>query len=181
TMILWGISRGERMRARQLVGLVVALSGLVALVLPGVSAPSWRGATLMITAGIAWGIYSLRGKGVADPRSATAGNFLRAFPFAVVMSACFFAHAQIDLPGLSYAILSGGITSGLGYVIWYTVLPSLKGATAATVQLSVPVFAALSGVLLLGEPLTIRFILASIGVLGGIALVVIAPRRARIR
>ena len=130
----------------------------------------------MLGAGVAWGIYSLRGKGEKSPASATTGNFLRAVPFAAALSIVFFPWARVDRAGAVYAILSGAIASGAGYVIWYSALPGLKAASAATVQLSVPVLAATGGILLLGEPLSLRFVLASIAVLGGIALVVIEKR-----
>jgi drug/metabolite transporter (DMT)-like permease len=133
----------------------------------------------MLGAGIAWGIYSLRGKTAGDPTSATAGNFLRAVPFAAILSISLFPWAHLDRAGIGYAVLSGAIASGLGYVIWYTALPGLKAASAATVQLSVPVLAAAGGILLLGEPLTLRFLVASIAVLGGISLVVLNPRELR--
>jgi drug/metabolite transporter (DMT)-like permease len=177
TMILWGLRNGEPLRARQLFGLLLALAGLIALLLPGLSAPPLGSAILMLAAGVAWGIYSLRGRGTSDAISATAGNFLRAVPFPAVLFLALLARMHLDSPGIVYAILSGAIASGVGYVIWYTALPGLKAASAATVQLSVPVLAAAGGILLLGEPPTLRFLLASIAVLGGIALVVMSPRR----
>ena len=176
TMIVWGLHKGERLQTPQLIGLALAAAGLVLLVFPGLSAPSLGGSALMLGAGVAWGIYSLRGKGAGDPISATAGNFIRAVPFAVVLSVSLFPWARIDRAGLVYAILSGALASGLGYVIWYSALPSLKAASAATVQLSVPVLAASGGILLLGEPLSLRFLLAAAAVLSGIALVVIEKR-----
>jgi drug/metabolite transporter (DMT)-like permease len=179
TMILWGLRKGERLHAAQLIGLAVALSGLVALVFPGLSAPPFSGSALMLTAGVAWGAYSLRGRAEASPVKATAGNFLRAVPMTLALSITFLRLAQPDVAGTVFAVLSGAIASGCGYVIWYTVIPGLKAATAATVQLSVPVLAATGGILLLGEPLTLRFIFATIAVLGGIALVVLKPRRTR--
>jgi drug/metabolite transporter (DMT)-like permease len=178
TMILWGLRTGERLRTRQWLGLALAVGGLVALLFPGLSAPPINGALLMICAGIAWGIYSLRGKGAGDPTTATAGNFLRAVLFAAVLSIALLPWAQLDRAGVGYAILSGAITSGVGYVIWYRALPGLKAASAATVQLSVPVLAAAGGILFLGEAITLRFLLASIAVLGGIALVVIENTQA---
>ena len=179
TMIFWGLRRGERLRALQLFGLVLASGGLVALLFPGLSAPPLGGSILMLGAGVAWGIYSLRGKAVSDPVTATAGNFLRAVLFAALLSITLFPWGNLDRAGIGYAILSGALASGMGYVIWYAALPSLKAASAATVQLSVPVLAAAGGILLLGEPLTLRFVVASIAVLGGIALVVIGPRQPR--
>jgi drug/metabolite transporter (DMT)-like permease len=179
TMILWGVRCGERLRVRQLVGLALALGGLVVLLLPGLSAPPLPGSILMLGAGVAWGIYSLRGKRAGDPVRATAGNFLRAVPFAAILSVSLLPSAHLDRAGVAYAVLSGAIASGVGYVIWYAALPGLKAASAATVQLSVPVLAALGGILLLGEPLTLRFLITSIAVLGGIALVVVRPRYSR--
>lgn len=172
TMILWSLWAGERLRILQIVGLTSALAGLVALVFPGISAPPFRGSLLMLSAGVGWGIYSLRGRLNLDPIAATAGNFLRALPFAALLGLVSLRYLRLDFAGLGYAIISGAITSGLGYVLWYTALPKLKAASAATVQLSVPMLAAGGGILLLGEPLTLRFLLASLAILGGIALVV---------
>jgi drug/metabolite transporter (DMT)-like permease len=177
TMILWGLRKGERLRVVQLLGLTLALAGLVALLFPGLAAPPPVGSILMLGAGVAWGIYSLRGKAAGDPVTATAGNFLRTVPLAALLSIALLAWSRLDRAGIGYAVLSGAIASGVGYVIWYTALPSLKAASAATVQLSVPVLAAAGGILLLGEPVTLRFLIASTAVLGGIALVVITPRR----
>jgi drug/metabolite transporter (DMT)-like permease len=177
TMILWSLRKGERLRLIQFVGLVLATTGLVLLVFPGLSAPPIGGSILMLGAGVAWGIYSLRGKAEKNPVNATAGNFLRAVPFAVAVSIIMISQARLDRVGTIYAVISGAITSGLGYVIWYRVLSDsmpvrLRPASAATVQLSVPVLAATGGILLLGEPITLRYVLASVAVLGGIALVV---------
>jgi drug/metabolite transporter (DMT)-like permease len=178
TMILWGLHKRERLDAIQIVGFIVAVTGLIVLVFPSLSAPPLIGSILMLGAGVAWGIYSLRGKGEKNPASATAGNFLRAIPFAAVLSIIFAPWVHVDLAGVSYAVISGAITSGLGYVIWYSALQDLKAASAATVQLSVPVLAATGGILLLGEPLTLRYLLASIAILGGITLVVLEKNRA---
>src|SRR5205814_2774024 len=178
TMILWGFRKGERLRAIQVIGLLIAVIGLVVLVFPGLSAPPLIGSMLMLGAGVAWGVYALRGKGEKNPASVTAGNFVRAVPFAAVVSIVFIRWLRVDIAGVSYAIISGAITSALGYVIWYRALPGLKAASAATVQLSVPVLAATGGILLLGEPLTLRYLLASIAILGGITLVVLEKNRA---
>lgn len=179
TMILWGLHKGERLRVIQILGLIVAMTGLVVLVFPGLSGPPLFGSILMLGAGVAWGIYSLRGKREKNPVAATTGNFVRAVPFAAAVSIVFLRWLDLDLAGVIYAIISGAITSGLGYVIWYTVLPSLKAASAATVQLSVPVLAAAGGILLLGEPITLRYLVASLAILGGIALVVLEKKCAR--
>jgi drug/metabolite transporter (DMT)-like permease len=173
TMILWGFRQGERLDAIQIVGFIVAVTGLVVLLFPGLTAPPLLGSILMIGAGVAWGIYSIRGKDPRDPIASTAGNFLRAVPFVTALSMILFSRARLDHTGIFYALVSGAITSGLGYVIWYSALSGLKATSAATVQLSVPVLAAAGGILLLGEPITLRYVIASIAVLGGIALVVI--------
>ena len=178
TMIIWVLRSGERLSMRQRIGLVLALAGLVALVFPGLSAPPLGGSILMLSAGVAWGIYSLRGKGAGDAASATAGNFLRAVPMAVVLNAALLSWSRLDRTGIEYAILSGAIASGVGYAVWYTVLPVLRRASAATVQLSVPVLAAAGGILFLGELITLRSVLASVAVLGGISLVTIERRSA---
>jgi drug/metabolite transporter (DMT)-like permease len=175
TMILRGLHKGERLNTIQIAGFIVAVAGLVVLVFPGLSAPPFIGSILMLGAGVAWGIYSLRGKRERNPASVTTGNFVRAVPFAVALSIIFFPSTKYNLAGFTYAIISGAVTSGLGYVIWYSALPGLKTASAATVQLSVPVLAATGGILLLSESITVRYVLASVAVLGGIALVVASP------
>ena len=172
TMTIWGLCQGEGLRTRQWLGLALAVAGLVALLSPGLSAPPINGALLMLCAGIAWGFYSLRGKGTGDPVTTTAGNFLRAVAFASVLSMALLPWIKLDRAGVGYAILSGAIASAVGYVIWYSALPGLKAASAATVQLSVPVLAATGGISFLGQSITLRFLLASMAVLGGIALVV---------
>ena len=183
TMILWGFGKDERLRAIQILGLLVALAGLIILVFPGLSAPPLIGSILMLSAGVAWGVYSLRGKikgqsgSDRDAIAATAGNFLRAVPFAALVSVVMIRQIHFDSLGLDYALISGAITSGLGYVIWYAALGGLKAASAATVQLSVPVLAATGGILLLGEPISLRYVIASVAILGGIFLVVIEKDR----
>jgi drug/metabolite transporter (DMT)-like permease len=183
TMILWGLRTGERLHLIQIAGLLLAVAGLIILVFPGLTAPPLIGSILMLSAGIAWGIYSLRGKAKGASGSdsnviaTTTGNFLRAVPFAALVSMVFLPSLRVDRAGIIYAVISGAITSGLGYVVWYSALPELKAAGAATVQLSVPVLAATGGILLLGEPVTLRYMLASVAVLGGIALVVVEKRR----
>jgi drug/metabolite transporter (DMT)-like permease len=132
----------------------------------------------MLSAGIAWGVYSLRGKGTGDPINVTAGNFLRAIPIVVGMSVLMHNGASLDSAGFWYAVLSGALASGIGYTIWYTALPALKATNAATVQLSVPVLAALGGIAFLDESVTLRLVLASIAILGGIALVILEKPKA---
>ena len=176
TMILAGLLRGERFTPLQAAGLLLALGGLVALLAPGATAPHWAGATLMVIAGIAWGAYSLMGRASTHPIETTAGNFVRATVFAALSSAVAFGLFAWDARGALLAVLSGAVASGLGYAIWYTVLPALRATQAATVQLSVPVIAAIGGVLLLGERLSLRLVLCSVAILGGIALVLHARK-----
>jgi len=178
TMIGHGIWMGERLKRPQLVGLMLAFGGLVGLLLPGLSAPPLYGSILMLGAGVAWGIYSLRGKGAGDPTQVTAGNFLRVVPIAAALSVITFNSTSLDKAGFWYAVLSGALASGMGYAIWYTALPALKATNAATVQLSVPVIAALGGIVFLGEPITLRLVLASIAILGGIVLVILEKQHA---
>jgi len=173
TMIGYGIWTGERLLKLQLLGLLLALGGLVGLLLPGLSAPPLYGSLLMLSAGIAWGIYSLRGKDAGDPIKVTAGNFLRTVPLAVALTFFMLNGTSLDTAGFWLAVSSGALASGIGYAIWYSALPGLKATNAATVQLSVPVLAALGGIGFLGEPITLRFVLASIAILGGIALVIL--------
>lgn len=176
-MIGYGLWRGERFSARQWLGLLMACAGLTGLLLPGLLAPPLMGSMLMLTAGFAWAVYSLRGKGAANPLQVTAGNFIRTLPMTLLLSVVLFGQLSFDNNGMLYAVLSGALTSGVGYAIWYSVLPQLKATTAATVQLTVPVLAAIAGILILSEPLTQRLILASVAILGGIALVVLTPVR----
>lgn len=177
TMIGYGVRAGERLVRLQLVGLMLAFGGLVGLLLPGLSAPPLFDSLLMLFAGFAWGVYSLRGKGAGDPIKVTAGNFLRAVPAAAALSLLMLGNVSVDSAGFWYAVLSGALTSGVGYAIWYTALPMMKSTSAATVQLSVPVIVALGGIAFLGEPVTLRLVLASIAVLGGIALVILKNQR----
>ena len=179
TMIAYGLWSGERLRAAQLSGLVLAGAGLVGLLLPGLSAPPLTGALLMLGAGSAWGMYSVRGKGAGDPLEVTAGNFLRSVPMALGLGVLLLRGAAFDPAGVWYAFLSGALTSGVGYAIWYAALPSLRSTTAAAVQLSVPVIAGLGGAVFLDEPVTLRLLAASVAIIGGIALVVLAGKRGR--
>lgn len=177
TMIGYGVWSGERLQGWQVLGLLLALGGLVGLLLPGLSSPPLLGSLLMLGAGAAWGVYSLRGRGSGDPTRVTAGNFLRAALITVVMSLLFWKNASLNNPGMWYAMASGALASGLGYTIWYTALPALKATHAATLQLSVPVLAAMGGIVFLGEPLSLRLAIASLAILGGIALVILEKRQ----
>jgi len=177
TMIGWGLARGERFRPVQVAGLALAAAGLVWLVAPGLDAPPPLATAAMATAGVAWGVYSLRGRGVADAIAATSGNFVKATPFAVAVALVASSAISLDPAGIGWAIASGAAASGLGYAIWYTALPALAATTAAIVQLTVPVIAAVAAVAFLGEAATWRLALASAAILGGIALVVLTRRR----
>jgi len=172
TMIGTGLWRGEKLRVVQATGFGISCIGLVGLLLPGLSAPPLLQALTMLCAGVAWGVYSLRGKFVTNATQATANNFIRAVAFAAVLSLFMIQKINLDAQGSILAIISGAITSGLGYAIWYKVLPELQSTTAASLQLSVPVITALGGILFLSEPLTLRLIIASAAILGGIALVI---------
>jgi drug/metabolite transporter (DMT)-like permease len=179
TMFSVGLRSGEKFGSVAWLGLALAVAGLVYLVSPGVAAPPLVGAALMAIAGVAWGVYSLRGRGVADPLTATAGNFARAAPLALLLSASFIinARAYANEAGIALAIASGALTSGIGYVIWYAALSKLSAMRAATVQLSVPLIAAFGGVAFLSEAITPRLAAASATILGGIAMVLISKSR----
>lgn len=180
SMIAWGLAQGERLLRLQTVGFVMALAGLAALMLPGLATPQWHMAVAMLGAGVAWGVYSLRGKTARpgqtpDPLATTCGNFVRTVPMAIALSAATLPWMHADSTGLALAVASGAVTSALGYVVWYRALPALQATHAATVQLSVPVIAAVGGVLLLGEGFSLQLLGSSVAVLGGIALVLRRP------
>ena len=172
TMIGHGIAKGERLHGIPLAGMVLAMGGMVWLMLPGLTAPPLVGSLLMLGAGVAWGVYSLRGRSDGAPLKVTAGNFLRAAPIALAMCLLSANHLNPDPAGAFYAVASGALTSGVGYAIWYTALPALKATHAATIQLSVPVLTAAGGIVFLGEAITLRLAVASVAILGGIAMVV---------
>ena len=179
TMLASALVAGERPAAREWLGLVLSLVGLVALTRPGLAQPNPVGAGLMLVAGMAWGVYSLRGRSAADPTAATAGNFARAVPLALLPAAVALALGEVSLSrvGLLWAVLSGAVTSGLGYVMWYAVVRELTATRAAIVQLAVPVLAAGGGVALLDEPVTPRLVVASAAILGGVALATLSRER----
>jgi drug/metabolite transporter (DMT)-like permease len=176
TMIGYGLWSGERFSRIQTMGLICALGGLLGLLLPGASAPPPLGSALMLATGAAWGVYCLRGRSAGDPTSVTTGNFLRATLLALGMSLVALPWQSLDRAGICYAIASGALTSGMGYAVWYMALRGLTATSAATVQLSVPIITALGGVLLLGETVTLRLLITSVAILGGIALVIIDKR-----
>jgi drug/metabolite transporter (DMT)-like permease len=171
TMIGVALQTGERFTTVSWFGLLIAFAGLVYLVSPGISAPDPVGATLMAIAGVAWGVYSLLGRGVADSLEATASNFIFCVPLVGAVSVFYRAGYDASLVGVLLAATSGGIASGIGYAIWYKALGGLSATRAATVQLSVPAIAALGGVLFLAEEVTVRLILASAATLGGVWIV----------
>jgi len=172
TMILAGILEGHRPHALEWIGMIGAFCGLVYLLSPGLSAPAPVGSMLMAVAGIAWGIYSLRGRNAGDPVLATAAAFARAAPFALIASLALIAHIEISVRGAWLAVASGALASGLGYVAWYAALKGLTTTRAAIVQLSVPVIAAIGGVLFLSEAITYRLVLSGSVILGGVALAI---------
>ena len=178
TMIVSALLAGERFPPTAWFGLLLAVGGLVYLVSPGVTAPDPIGAVLMTIAGVGWGFYSLFGRTASDPMRATASNFIYAVPLALIVSALLWRDFSITPTGLGLAIASGALASGLGYFVWYLALRNLAAMQAATVQLSVPVIAAIGGVLLISEPVTVRLVAASIATLGGIAIVLTRRRAA---
>jgi drug/metabolite transporter (DMT)-like permease len=176
TMIGAALRSGERLTGRQWMGLATALGGLTLLMLPGVTAPTPRGAFQMCVAGIAWGIYSLRGKGALSPAYMTAGNFLRSLPFLSIVILLPLASFHTEPTGVLLAVVSGVVTSGLGYILWYEVLKYLSTTQASVVQLLVPALAAFGGVLFLSESVSVRLIAASVLILGGVATTVLARK-----
>jgi len=180
TMLAAGLRAGERFDALGWAGFALAAGGLVYLVSPGLTAPTPLGAALMTVAGVAWGVYSLRGRGLDNPLAATASNFLRAAPMALALSLLLYGRARASPAGILLALAAGALTSGIGYVLWYAALKGLSAIRAAAVQLSVPPIAAFGAVLFLAEPLTPRLAAASAAILGGIALV-LASRTQRKR
>lgn len=178
TMFAFAWLKGERLSARTLLGMLIAFSGLVLLLLPGAEAPPLLSALVMAASGVAWGVYSLLGKGSPNPLADTAGNFVRSLPLLLVLGVVMLALARthVSPTGLLYALASGVLASGAGYAVWYGVVKQVSAQQAATMQLSVPVIAALGGVLLIGEPMSLRLLLASLVVLGGVALALLPGR-----
>jgi drug/metabolite transporter (DMT)-like permease len=179
TMLAAGLRAGERFPVAGWVGLALAVGGVVYLLSPGVRAPSLLGAALMATAGVAWGVYSLRGRGSSNPLGATARNFVSTVPFTTLLTFIAIGSMHVTPRGAWLAAASGALTSALGYVVWYAALKHLAATRAAVAQLSVPVIAAVGGLLFLAEPITLRLGVSAVAVLGGIALVMM-ERGARI-
>jgi drug/metabolite transporter (DMT)-like permease len=182
TMILWGVLRGARPSAAEWAGIAMAIGGLVYLLSPGLFsrnaiAPDPLGVAMMVAAGLAWGVYSLRGRSAGDPIAATAGNFIRTLPLAIPLLVASFWHGGMSGGGVALALASGVLASGLGYAIWYRALPGLAVTQAAIVQLTVPVIAAVGAVVFVGEPMTPRLAVAGAVMLGGVALAVLTRTR----
>jgi drug/metabolite transporter (DMT)-like permease len=177
TMMLAALVSGERPHLTQWLGLVLAIAGLVYLVLPGLAAPSPLGAGLMTVSGAAWGIYSLRGRGAPDPLAQNSSNFVRTIPLTLIVSVATWRFSHLEASGVVLAAVSGAVTSGLGYVVWYAALRRLTATRASLVQLLVPVLAAAGGVLVLSEALSVRLVLSAAIVIGGIALALSANER----
>lgn len=177
TMIGWALYKGDRPIALEWFGLILALGAFVWLVSPGLEAPDPFSAFLMGLSGVSWGIYSLRGRGNSDPLLATAGNFVLAVPMSLAVSIIFISQFDTNLYGFVLAVASGALTSGLGYALWYHVLPQIGATQGAIVQLTVPVIAGFGGLLFASEPFTARFIIASILILGGVAVAIVAKAK----
>lgn len=175
----WAIFKGDRPGTLEWLGLAIALAAFAYLVSPGLVAPHPLGTLLMVGSGLCWAAYTLLGRGSKAPLVDTAGNFIRCLPVAVAIVIAGLLLHPVDPGAVAYAVASGALASGLGYAVWYAVLPSLARAQAAVVQLTVPAIAAAGGVLLISEPLTLRLVIASIGILGGVALALMASERRR--
>ena len=176
TMIVSALINGERPNMFEWIGLVLAISGLVYLVFPGLTSPSLIGSLLMALSGISWGVYSIIGKGNKDSLKSTTENFLFSLPFVIIISLIFMNEINFTINGFSLAVISGSITSGIGYAIWYVALRGLTTTRAATVQLSVPIIAAIGGTLFLSEEISLRLIIATILILGGVGLAIVVKR-----
>lgn len=172
TMILTALRQGEHLHIQGWMGLLLAFLGLTYLVIPGLSSPTLMGSTLMATAGIAWGVYSLLGRGTLNPLADTAGNFTRALPFVAGLGLFAWQGGHVSAAGVSLAVLSGALASGVGYTVWYAALKGLTTTQAASVQLMVPVLASLAGIAFLSEVLSVRLVLSTVIILGGVGLAV---------
>jgi len=180
TMLLAAMRSGYRLSALEWGGMALAMMGFVYLMLPDAKAPSWSGFLLMLASGIAWAYYTLRGRACAFPLMDTTANFLRTIPMLILLLLVFAHDISLSIEGALYAILSGALASGLGYTLWYMVLPQLTSIRAAVLQLLVPVLAALGGLLFVAEPITLSFIVAASMILGGILLVIFAKKSSRV-
>ena len=180
TMIGWALKEGDRPSGLEWAGLVTAFGAFIWLVSPGLSAPDPWAAALMALSGAAWGVYSLRGRGLPDPLKATADNFMRSLAFLIALGVIVVltGHGlQASGRGVLLAIVSGAVTSGVGYALWYRVLRQIGATQGAIVQLTVPVIATIGGSLFLGEAWTLRLVASSLLILGGVAVAIIAKQR----
>lgn len=181
TMIGSDLVKGKRLHTVEMLGLLLAVAGLVVLTLPGVSSPDPVGTGLMAVAGVAWGVYSLRGRDVSDPLQATAGNFVLSLLFALPLALVSVGGESATTTGLAYALASGALASGLGYALWYTALRGLTATQAGIVQLLVPVLAAIGGALFLGETVSTRLLISGAIILSGVALAVVGKEMKAMR
>lgn len=172
TMILVGLFSGNRLHYSELAGTAIAFSGFVYLVLPTLSTPSVFGFLLMTIAGVAWGLYTLLGRGSRNPVGDTAYNFLRTLPLVLILIALSFSQAEFTSRGILLAVVSGAVTSGLGYTLWYIALGGLTSMQAAALQLLVPLIAAIGGVIFASEIISLRLVISSVLILGGISFVI---------
>jgi len=172
-MILMSIFSGNRLHISEWFGMAIAFTGFVYLILPGVTTPSVIGFLLMTVSGIAWGIYTLKGRGSKNPIMDTAFNFLRTMPFVIILAIVTFKYAHYSSEGILLAVLSGSIASGIGYMIWYSALSGLSVTQAAVLQLLVPVIAAVGGSIFVSESISFRLTVSSAMILGGILMVVL--------
>ena len=179
TMVLHALVKGDKLKTTEWTGLLLAVGGFVYLLLPGASAPSIEGFVLMTISGTAWGIYTLRGKQSKGPLEDTGYNFLRSLPFLLLPLIWLAGHNFISTKGILLAIVSGALTSGLGYTIWYMALGGLSTVQASVVQLSVPLIAAIGGIALLSERLTFRLGMSAVLILGGILMVILSRNRSK--
>jgi len=173
TMILISVISGTRLHISEWTGLVLAFMGFVYLILPGVSAPSLTGFILMSLSGIAWGSYTLMGRGSKNPMQNTASNFFRTIPLIIILGIVTISQVQISFEGILLAVLSGALASGIGYTIWYIALGGLSSTQAAVLQLLVPVIAAIGGVVFVSEEITYRLVISATIILTGILLVIL--------
>ncbi|SNY70289.1 DMT family transporter [Enterobacter sp. CC120223-11] len=175
----WGFFRGERFSGLKCAGIALAVAGIAFLLLPGANSPPLLPASMMVLAGAGWAAYSIAGKSVNNATAATAGSFILATPLAIILSLLLHQSAHADTSGVLLALVSGGLTSGAAYALWYAIVPSLTASTASTVQLSVPCLSALGGALFLGEHLSLLLLVSSATVIAGIAIAIFADKRAR--
>ncbi|HEV7277556.1 MAG TPA: DMT family transporter [Devosiaceae bacterium] len=178
SMLGWALIKGDRPSPLALLGMVVALGAFVYLVSPGLVAPHPLGTALMVVSGLSWAVYSLLGRGSREPLVDTSYNFMLTVPVALLLALVSLAQSAWSPAGVGWAVASGALASGLGYAVWYSVLPRLSRSAAAIVQLTVPVIAAAGGILFIGESPSWRLAIASVLILGGVAVAITARRRA---